>query len=290
MRPIGILLLLPYVLAACARPARAPLRADAPRGSLAPAPAPVAAPEPAPVTVTPAVAPPPAPAEAEYLVFAIGEPLRDYSITSAAVDPKEAKRVRTALFPKQLSDLADCPRPFFEPQTWIEVDRLQGDNIRAGRFVAVVEQRFEGSFTAPGQDELLFVVRIDNCQSNTSTSREYAIFASLSRKPILRWGDLSSNFAGPRFLAAIQDQGQPVRFLERSDDGYRLVEMNRPFVPGAPFRNSTEYFTTDGQAVVEPWSLVASWAPPRPTECRGFYRRVKSPALLRFAQKPGRCR
>jgi hypothetical protein len=245
----------------------------------------VAVTPPAPdVTVTPpapAVAARIAPSEIEYLFDAIEGMARlrtGSSYLDSRIEPKEAKRVRTALFRKQLTDLGDCPTPFFEPKTWMEVDDLQSRNFEAGRFVSVVEQRIEGSFTGPDQDELLFVVRIGACGSNLLSHLVLAVFPRALGKPILRWDEIENPAArgrylqAPRFLATVEDAHQPVRFLETFENKYRLVELNRPFVPGASFRNSTTTSPTpNGHAVIEPWSVVAEWSPPRsPPECHGF--------------------
>ena len=269
MRPT----ILACVLVACAAPARPPARPP-PAPSAAPAPAPAALPEPR-----------------ERLVYAEGEPPRDHAI-AAYIDPLEAKRVRTALFRKPLLDLADCPkRPFFEPTTWVDVDELQRRNLEAGLFVAVVEQRIEGSFTGPDEKELLFVVRVENCQSNTSGHRELAVFSATSPlgKPRLRWTENPPNAPSTRFLAVVHAEHGPARFLEKEGNAYRLVELNRPFVPGVPLRSSTEYFTRDGGSVVEPWSVVAEWPSARPRECIGFYAPETEPGTVRLATKPGAC-
>jgi len=82
-----------------------------------------------------------------------------------------------ALFPKRLGSLRDCSRRAEEPATWVDVDDAQLENLEAGRFVAVVERRERVEADGAGS-EVRYVVRIDNCQDNTSVLRVEATFSA----------------------------------------------------------------------------------------------------------------
>jgi hypothetical protein len=90
--------------------------------------------------------------------------------------------VLASLFPKRLKSLHDCPKPSREPATWVEVDDVQLENLDAGRFVPVVERRERGHSTS-SDDEIRYVIRIDNCQENTSTLRVEAVFSEWALTP-----------------------------------------------------------------------------------------------------------
>ena len=97
-------------------------------------------------------------------------------------DPREAERVLAALFPKRLASLRECPKSSREPATWVEVDDVQLENLDAGRFVPVIERRERGRFTG-SEDEVRYIIRIDNCQPNTGTLRIQAVFTEWSLTP-----------------------------------------------------------------------------------------------------------
>lgn len=105
-------------------------------------------------------------------------------------DPKEVARVLTSLFPKHLKTIGDCPKPKSRPDTWVELDELELENLDTGRFVPVVERRERGHYT-DSSDQLRYVIRIDNCQSNTDGPlRVEAIFSE--------WALISDSPAGWR--------------------------------------------------------------------------------------------
>jgi hypothetical protein len=177
---------------------------------------------------------------------------------SVHVDPHAAAPVLARLFPRHLSDLGRCPRPFFQPTTWPEVDQLQAMDFAAGRFVPVVEERVDATFTEPGARESLFVIRIHDCQQSDFEGRVYAIFPTdaLDRpsEPVLRWVEHQFPGDAGTFVAVRQEAGRSARLVEVfGDHQTRLVELNRDFARGAPFGVSAHAFALDGGSVAEPW-------------------------------------
>jgi hypothetical protein len=177
---------------------------------------------------------------------------------SIHLDSRAVAPVLARLFPRRLSDLGRCPRPFFQPTSWPQVDELQAMDFAAGRFVPVVEERVDATFTEPGARESLFVIRIDDCQSNDFEERVYAIFPTdaLDRpsEPVLRWVEHRLPGRTGRFVAVRQEAGRPARLVEvLGSHEKRLVELNREFVRGAPFGVSSSASAFDGGPVPEPW-------------------------------------
>jgi hypothetical protein len=167
------------------------------------------------------------------------------------------------LFPRRLSDLRGCPRPFFKPKTWTEIDELQRMDFAAGRFVPAVEERVDATFTAPGARESLFVIRIDDCQTNSFESLVYAIFPTdaLDRPgpPVLQWVERRWPSEAGHFVAVRQEPDHSARLVEVIGDEHkvRLVELNRDFVPGAALGTSSHAVALDGGPEVEPWRVVS---------------------------------
>jgi hypothetical protein len=187
------------------------------------------------------------------------------------VDALQAGLVLTSLFPKHLTDLKRCPRPFFVPNTWSQIDQLQDKNMAAGRFVPVVEQRLDASFTAPGASESLFVIGIDNCQANTIGHRVLAIFPTGtltgSPKATLRWDEHEVGTSRRSFVAILREPGEPARLLDT--DG-RLIELNRDFVAGAPGTSPHKLAWQGGGRAPEPWRELEHVAAPPGDACFAF--------------------
>jgi hypothetical protein len=95
------------------------------------------------------------------------------------VDPDAVRDARalTSVFRKHLKALRDCPKPKREPLTWVDVDTLELENLDAGRFVPVILRRERGHFDENDAEQIRYLVRIDNCQSNTSTLHIEAVFS-----------------------------------------------------------------------------------------------------------------
>jgi hypothetical protein len=125
------------------------------------------------------IAPPPCPVCPGYAPVASVEPPGE---PSQPEDPEEASRVLTSLFPKHLKASGDCPKTK-EPMTWVEVDDIELTNLDAGWFVPIVERRERGHFT-DSDDQVRYVIRIDNCQPNTGDPlRVEAVFREWVLKP-----------------------------------------------------------------------------------------------------------
>jgi hypothetical protein len=235
------------------------------------------APSPPPYAIVPPVAPPstatvtappspsqepPAPPAAETEIYRSDGRTADPRISNL-VDVRQAGLVLRSLFPIHLTDRKRCPRPFFVPNTWSQIDQLQDKNMAAGRFVPVVEQRLDASFTAPGASESLFVIGIDNCQANTIGHRVLAIFPTGaltgSPKATLRWDEHDVGESRGSFVAILQEPGEPARLLETSG---RLIELNRDFVAGAPGASPNWRASQDGGPPAEPWTVLEQVAAP----------------------------
>jgi hypothetical protein len=210
---------------------------------------------------------PPAPSAAEREVYRSDGRTTDPHISNQ-VDAHQAGLVLSSLFPTHLTDLKRCPRPFFVPNTWSQIDQLQDKNMAAGRFVPVVEQRLDASFTAPGASESLFVIGIDNCQANTIVHRVLAIFPLTgSPQPTLRWDEHDVGESRGSFVAILQKPGEPARLLEASG---RLIELNRNFVAGAPGASPNKRASQGGRPPAEPWRELEQVAPPPGDGCFAF--------------------
>ena len=212
----------------------------------------------------------PPPAEAE--IYTSDGRTSDPHITNH-VDARQAGPILTSLFRTHLTDLKRCPRPFFVPQTWSQIDQLQDENMAAGRFVPVVEQRLDASFTAPGASESLFVVDVLNCQANTIGHRVLAIFPTDTLglpKATLRWDDYDYHHDEGVFVAVLQEVGKPARLLETRGRGARLVELNRDFVPGASGTSSHDLAGPGGEATVQPWREIEELEAPPGDGCFAF--------------------
>ncbi len=230
------------------------------------------APPPATATFTgppPPSQEPPAPAApAEREIYRSDGPTTDPHISNQ-VDAHQAGLVLRSLFPTHLTDRKRCPRPFFVPDTWSQIDQLQDKNMAAGRFVPVVEQRLDASFTAPGASESLFVIGIDNCQANTIDHHVLAIFPTGaltgSPKATLRWDEHDdAGESRGSFVAILQKPGEPARLLETSG---RLVELNRSFVAAAsPDKRGSQ----GGRPPAEPWTELEKVATPPGDGCFAF--------------------
>jgi hypothetical protein len=173
--------------------------------------------------------------------------------------PEIHRSVTRALFPRSLPDLDHCPKPSWEPQTWVEVDQLQSDNVALGRFVPILEQVLTGTFTHPAATQTLFIYRIDNCQAGLEKQFHYAVFdsselGSPKEKPALRW----ETTLGP-VHSLLQEPGQPPRFLVPTLSGYVLVELNREFAQGAPLGLASDSVSRAGKPVQEPFREIAAY-------------------------------
>ncbi len=213
---------------------------------------------------------PPAPSAAETEIYRSDGRTTDPHISNQ-VDAHQAGLVLGSLFPTHLTDLKRCPRPLFVPNTWSQIDQLQDKNMAAGRFVPVVEQRLDASFTAPGASESLFVIGIDNCQANTIGHRVLAIFPAGaltgSPKATLRWDEHDWGGSRGSFVAILQEPGEPARLLETSG---RLVELNRNFVAGTPGASPNERASQGGGPPAEPWRELEQVAAPPGDGCFAF--------------------
>jgi hypothetical protein len=187
------------------------------------------------------------------------------------VDALQAGPVLTSLFPKHLTDLKRCPPPFFVPNTWSQIDELQDKNVAAGRFVPVVEQRVDASFTAPGASESLLVIRIDNCQANTIGHRVLAIFPTggLTGSPraTLRWDEHEVGGSRKSFVAVLQEPGEPARLL---DTAGRLIELDRDSVAGALGTSPRKLASQNGGPPAAPWKELEQVAVPPGDGCFAF--------------------
>ena len=212
---------------------------------------------------------PPAPSAAETEIYRSDGRTTDPHISNQ-VDAHQAGLVLSSLFPTHLTDLKRCPRPFFVPNTWSQIDQLQDKNMAAGRFVPVVEQRLDASFTAPGASESLFVIGINNCQANTIGHRVLAIFPAGaltgSPKATLRWDEHDVGGSRGSFVAILQEPGEPARLLETSG---RLIELNRNIVAGAP-GTSPNKRASQGGPPAEPWRELEQVAAPPGDGCFAF--------------------
>jgi hypothetical protein len=190
---------------------------------------------------------------------------------SNQVDAHQAGLVLSSLFPTHLKDRKRCPRPFFVPNTWSQIDQLQDKNMAAGRFVPVVEQRLDASFTAPGARESLFVIGIDNCQANTIDHRVLAIFPTGaltgSSRATLRWDEHDVGGSRGSFVAILQQPGESARLLEASG---RLIELNRDFVAGAAGASPNKRPWQEGGPPAEPWTVLEQLAAPPGDGCFAF--------------------
>ncbi|HEY5241635.1 MAG TPA: hypothetical protein VIJ22_09230 [Polyangiaceae bacterium] len=223
------------------------------------------------VTGPPSPSPtPPAPSAAETEIYRSDGRTTDPHISNQ-VDAHQAGLVLGSLFPTHLTDLKRCPRPFFVPNTWSQIEQLQDKNMAAGRFVPVVEQRLDASFTAPGASESLFVIGIDNCQADTIGHRVLAIFPTGaltgSPKATLRWDEHDRGGSGGSFVAILQKPGEPARLLEASG---RLIELNRNFVAGAPGASPDKRVSQGGGPPAEPWRELEQVAAPPGDGCFAF--------------------
>jgi hypothetical protein len=189
---------------------------------------------------------------AETELYRSDSPTSDPHISNQ-VEPREAGVVLASLFPSHLTNRTQCPRPFFVPDTWSGIDALQDKNMAAGRFVPVIEQRLDASFTAPGARESLFVIGIDNCQANTIDHHVLAIFPTAaltgSPKATLRWDEHETQGAPSSFVALVQGPGERARLLAANG---RLIELNRDFGAKAP----------DSGPAVAPWTEIERAAAP----------------------------
>jgi hypothetical protein len=213
---------------------------------------------------------PPEPSAAETEIYRSDGRTTDPHISNQ-VDAHQAARVLSSLFPTHLTDLKRCPRPFFVPNTWSQIDQLQDKNMAAGRFVPVVEQRLDASFTAPGASESLFVIGINNCQANTIGHRVLAIFPTGaltgSPKATLRWDEHDVGGSRGSFVAILQKPAEPARLLETSG---RLIELNRDFVVGAPGASPSKRASQGGGPPAEPWRELERVAAPPGDGCFAF--------------------
>jgi hypothetical protein len=209
----------------------------------------------------------PAPSAAETEIYRSDGRTTDPHISNE-VDAHQAGLVLSSLFPAHLTDLKRCPRPFFVPKTWSQIDQLQDRNMAAGRFVPVVEQRLDASFTAPGASESLFVIRIDNCQANTIGHRVLAIFPLTgSPKATRRWDEHDVGESRGSFVAILQKPGEPARLLET---GGRLIELNRDFAAGAPGASPSKRASQGGGPPAGPWRELEQVAAPPGDGCFAF--------------------
>jgi hypothetical protein len=212
---------------------------------------------------------PPAPSAVETEIYRSDGRTTDPHISSQ-VDARQAGLVLGSLFTTHLTDLKRCPRPFFVPNTWSQIDQLQDKNMAVGRFVPVVEQRLDASFTAPGASESLFVIGINNCQANTIGHRVLAIFPTDaltgSPKATLRWDEHDVGGSRGSFVAILQEPGEPARLLETSG---RLIELNRDFFAGAPGA-SPKRASQGGGPPAEPWRELEQVAAPPGDGCFAF--------------------
>jgi hypothetical protein len=213
---------------------------------------------------------PSAPSAAETEIYRSDGRTTDPHISNQ-VDAHQAGPVLRSLFPTHLTDLKRCPRPFFVPNTWSQIDQLQDKNMAAGRFVPVVEQRLDASFTAPGASESLFVIGIDNCQRNTIGHRVLAIFPAGvltgSPKATLRWDEHDVDESRGPFVAILQKPGEPARLLDTSG---HVVALNRDFVVGAPGGSPNERASQRGGPRTAPWRELERLTPPPGEGCYAF--------------------
>jgi hypothetical protein len=213
---------------------------------------------------------PPAPSAAETEIYRSDGRTTDPRISNQ-VDARQAGLVLGSLFPTYLTDRKRCPRPFFVANTWSQIDQLQDKNMAAGRFVPVVEQRLDASFTAPGASESLFVIGIDNCQANTIGHSVLAIFPTAaltgSPKATLRWDEHDWGGSRGSFVAILQQPGERARLLETSG---RLIELNRDFVAGAPGASPNKRASQDGGPPADPWMELEHVGPLPGDGCFAF--------------------
>lgn len=167
-------------------------------------------------------------------------------------DGTESRSVEDALFPVHLRRVDEC-RPHRGVSSWVELDELDEAMWKSGQFVARVEQRVAGSFTAPSTREFLYRITVTFCAPSDFVRRVFAVFdapdAGLAVRGPVRLRFAESTHDDWRFVSVRQAGAAPPRFViaHRGADGGAVGELaertlDRPYVAGASFPPSEAPF------------------------------------------------